>query len=149
MAGRILLVVSAILGVSAGLLGAFHAYGEVLQGNVVPKGVVISAYGGDCVPQAPTYCFPAMTIVPAPFIVSGILSIIVALFVLFATVMIVREKWRGMPLLVLSVALLLVGGGFFPPIFGVVAALVGHQATAGVRSGEPIEEDVNLRSNAR
>jgi hypothetical protein len=125
---RVLLAVSVLLGILTALLGAYHGYGEILQGNSVPKGVVIYAYAGpDCGP--PLYCFPAMTIIPAPFIVSGILSIVVALAVLVATAMIVRGKWRGIPLLILSIILLLVGGGFFPPIFGVIAALVGHRAS--------------------
>jgi hypothetical protein len=125
---RVLLAVSALLGILTAILGAYHGYGEVLQGNAVPKGVVIYAYAGfECGP--PTYCFPAMTIIPAPFIVSGILSIVVALGVLVATTMIVRGKWRGIPLLISSIILLLVGGGFFPPIFGVIAALVGHRAS--------------------
>jgi hypothetical protein len=131
MARRTLLAASGILGILTGVLGAYHGYGEVLQGSAVPSGIVISAWGGSgCVPEAPTYCFPAMTIVPAPFIVSGILSIIVALTVLAATAMIVGGKWRGIPLLILSIILLLVGGGFFPPIFGVIAALVGQRATS-------------------
>jgi hypothetical protein len=127
---RALLAVSAILGILAGLLGAYHGYGEVLQGNAVPQGIVISAWGGSgCVPEPPTYCFPAMTIIPAPFIVSGILSIIVGLIILVTTAMIVRGKWKGTPLLILSIILLLAGGGFFPPIFGVMGALVGLRAS--------------------
>lgn len=130
MAKRILLAISLILGVIAALLGAFHGYGEVLQGNAFPKEVVINAFGGsDCIPEGPRNCFPAMTIVPASFMVSGILSLIIAVVVLISTIMIVTGKWRGIPLLVSSVILLLVGGGFLPPILGVVGALVGHRAT--------------------
>ena len=130
MAGKIPLAVSAVLGITAAFLGAFHGYGEVLQGNGVPKEIVINAFGGsDCMPEGPRNCFPAMTIIPAPFMVSGILSIIVAIVVLVSTVMIIMGKWRGIPLLVSSGVLLLVGGGFLPPILGVIAALVGHRAS--------------------
>ena len=114
----------------AGLVGATHGYGEVLQGNGVPKDLLIDAYGGSgCSSGVHASCFPAMTVISGPFVISGILSIAVGLVILLATAMIVIGRWRGVPVLVLSLILLLVGGGFFPPIIGLVAALVGDRAT--------------------
>jgi hypothetical protein len=48
------------LGVLAGLLGASHGLGEILQGNVAPSSIIINAW-----PEFAAYGgVPAMTVVP-------------------------------------------------------------------------------------
>ena len=124
MAKRALLV-SAILGIIASVLGAYHGYGEILQERDTPKGIVINAFSGiDCPPAGNANCFPAMTILPTTFMVSGTISVIVAVFVLICTILVIVGRNAGLMLLVASVVLLLVGGGFLPPVLGTVAALV-------------------------
>ena len=124
MAKRVL-VVSAILGIIASVLGAYHGYGEILQERDTPKGIVINAFSRiDCPPAGNANCFPAMTILPTTFMVFGTITVIVAGFVLVCTILVIAGKNAGLLLLVASVVLLLVGGGFLPPVLGTVAALV-------------------------
>ena len=124
MAKRALLV-SAILGIIASVLGAYHGYGEILQEGDTPKGIVINAFSRiDCPPAGNANCFPAMTILPTTFMVFGTITVIVAGFVLVCTILVIAGKNAGLLLLVASIVLLLAGGAFLPPVLGTVAALV-------------------------
>lgn len=108
------------IGVIAGLGGASHGPGEILQGNIVPSGIMIEAWpgltslGGE----------PAMTIVPS-FLVTGVLAIIFGLIVAVWAAAFVQRKNGGLVLILLSIIMLLVGGGVFPPGFGVIAGMIG------------------------
>ncbi len=111
-------------GVLAGLAGIEHGIGEILQGNVAPDGLVIESWPG-------SEAFrilggePAMTVVPS-LLVTGVLAILASLaFVVWAAAF-VQRKHGGLVLIALSVLMLLVGGGFGPPILGVI---VGVAAT--------------------
>jgi hypothetical protein len=115
--------VASIFGVLAGLGGLLHAIGEILQGNVAPDGIVINSWtvgpiatnmGGD----------PGMTIVPN-FLVTGILCLIASLAVIVWAVAFVQRKNGGWVLLALTIAMLLVGGGFGPPMLGILASVAG------------------------
>ncbi|MCS4538750.1 MAG: hypothetical protein HYY67_07840 [Thaumarchaeota archaeon] len=129
MAKRALLV-SAILGIIASVLGAYHGYGEILQERDTPKGIVINAFSRiDCPPAGNANCFPAMTILPTTFMVFGTITVIVAVFVLVCTILIIAGKNAGLLLLVASVVLLLVGEGFLPPVLGTAAGLVALWAS--------------------
>ena len=111
---------ASVIGVVAGLSGASHGLGEILQGNIAPSGIVIQAWpgltdlGGE----------PAMTIIPS-FLVTGVLAIIFGLIVTVWAAALVQRKNGGLALILLSVILLLVGGGFFPLGFGVTAGIIG------------------------
>ena len=117
--------VASIIGVFAGLGGASHGLGEMLQGNIAPSAIMIKAWpeltslGGE----------PAMTIVPS-FLLSGVLTIIFGLTVAAWTGGFVQRKNGGRVLSMLSIAMLLVGGGIVPPVFGVIAGVVGTQWAA-------------------
>ncbi|MCL7452528.1 MAG: hypothetical protein M8467_05725 [Anaerolineae bacterium] len=111
-----------IFGILAGLGGLTHGIGEVLQGNVKPDGFLINSWtqgpiasnmGGE----------PGMTLVPN-LLVTGILTILVSLAVVVWAAF-VRDRNSGRILLLLSVAMLLVGGGFGPPIIGMLAGVAG------------------------
>ena len=118
-----------MLGIVAAMLGGYHGYGEILQGSATPPGVMINAYGGpDCPPAGNANCFPAMTVLPTDFMTVGTVTVIVALITLIATILIIVRRERGIGLLVSSILLLLVGGGFLPPILGIVGAAVGFLA---------------------
>jgi hypothetical protein len=116
-------VVASAWGVLAGLGGLTHGVGEVLQGNVMPDGVVIFSWiqgpiatnlGGE----------PAMTIIPN-LLVTGVLTIIVSLAVMVWAAAFVQRKNGGMILIFLSVGMLLVGGGFAPPLIGIISGWAG------------------------
>ncbi len=116
-------VVASAVGIFAGLLGAYHGYNETLQGSVAPNGIIITAIGNGC--QGFNNCLPAMTVVPN-FLYSGILTIILGLVIVVWSA--VRLRRRGpLVLVLLSVVLLLVGGGFLPPLLGLVAAGIGSR----------------------
>ncbi|WP_424359162.1 hypothetical protein [Methanocella sp. MCL-LM] len=109
------------LGALAGLSGIEHGLGEVLQGNVASPGIVFQSW-----PDSALFSIlngePAMSIVPN-LLVTGILAIIMSsIFLVWATVFI-EKRHGGLVLILLSVAVLLVGGGFGPFILGLVIGL--------------------------
>lgn len=112
---------ASVLGVLAGLIGAYHGYNEILQGSVATPGVFINAIGPPCQGNA---CFPAMSLVPN-FYVTGILAVLLSLVVLVWAAAMVQRAHGGIVLIILSIVLLLVGGGFLPPALGIVAGIVG------------------------
>jgi len=115
---------AAILGVGifAGLGGATHGPGEILQGNVAPAAIMIKAW-----PQLTTTALggePAMTIIPS-YIAAGILAIVFGVLVTAWASKFVERRTGGALLILLSIAMLLVGGGVVPPFFGVAAGIMG------------------------
>ena len=115
-------ITASIFGVLAGLGGLTHGIGEVLQGNFKPDGIIINSWtqgpiatnmGGE----------PGMTVIPN-LLATGIVTILVSLAIV-AWAFFVRDKKDGRILLVLSVILMLVGGGFGPPLIGMLAGAAG------------------------
>ncbi|HEX2739046.1 MAG TPA: hypothetical protein VHM69_01265 [Rubrobacter sp.] len=121
-------------GVLAGLAGIEHGVGEVLQGKTAPSGVVISSWPGSEV-FGILAGEPAMTLVPN-LLATGILAVLAVLvsvtFLLWVTVF-VGTKHGGLGLILLSLALLLVGGGFGPPVLGFIIGL------AAARMNTPLD----------
>lgn len=105
-------IVSA-LGALMGLGGIEHGIGEILQGNTVPSGIMF--------PSWPDSAFfrivggePAMSIVPN-LLVTGILAILFSLVFTVWVTMFVHKRNGGLFLILVSIVMLLVGGGIFPP----------------------------------
>jgi hypothetical protein len=67
---------------------------------------------------------PGMTIVPN-LLITGILCIGVSLAVVVWAAALVQRNKGGLVLIFLSVAMLLVGGGFAPPLVGLLAGVAG------------------------
>lgn len=116
-------IVASTFGVLAGVGGLTHGIGEMSQGNITPNGMFIDSWtqgpiathmGGD----------PAMTIVPN-LLVTGVLATIVSLITIVWAVAFVQRKHGGAVLILLSIAMLLVGGGFGSPIIGTLAGIAG------------------------
>lgn len=116
-------IVTSIFGILAGLGGLIHGIGEVLQGNVAPdgfwiyswtKGPIVTNMGGE----------PGITIIPN-LLVTGILTLIVSLSLMIWAAAFVQRKNGGWILILLSVIMLLVGGGVGPPIMGILAGVSG------------------------
>jgi hypothetical protein len=118
-------------GVLAGLAGIEHGIGEVLQGNKAPSGVIIQSW-----PDSPWFHIlagePAMTLVPN-LLATGSLAILVSLIFLAWATMLVERKNGGLALILLSLLMLLVGGGFGPPILGVIVGLAATRINAPLR----------------
>jgi len=122
-------IAASALGIFAGLGGASHGPGEMLQGNIAPNGLVIEAW-----PELTALAGePAMTIIPS-FLVTGILTIIFGLIVAVWAAKFVHRKNGGLVLILLSIIMLLVGGGLFPPIFGVAAGIIGTRIKSSSES---------------
>ncbi|MHB0965566.1 MAG: hypothetical protein ACYC36_03840, partial [Bellilinea sp.] len=126
-----------------GLMGMEHGLGEILQGNIKPDGLMILSWpdsaffqilGGE----------PAMTIVPN-MLVSGILATLVSLTYLAWVVWLIDYKHSGWVLTILSVLMLLFGGGIFPPIFGgLIAAVAANRRATSIWVGKLFSENVHL-----
>ena len=121
-------IVASIFGVLAGLGGLTHGIGEILQGNITPSGMFINSWtqgpiathmGGD----------PAITIVPN-LLLTGVLAIVVSLATIALAVAFVQRKHGGVVLILLSIAMLLVGGGVGSPIIGILAGIAGTSINA-------------------
>jgi hypothetical protein len=123
-------VTASALGAYAGLLGAVHGYFEILQGNVAPNGLMINAIGPPCQPEMVAHaCFPAMTVIPN-FLVTGILAVVVGLTAAIWAAAFVQRKRGVLILVLLSLSMLVVGGGFVPTFVGLIAAYAGTRIHA-------------------
>jgi hypothetical protein len=126
-------IAASTLGIYAGLLGAAHGYNEIMQGNVTPDGIMISAIGPPCQPEAVAHaCWPAMTVVPN-FLVTGILAVVLGLITAIWAAGFVYRRVGGPVLILLSILMLLVGGGFIPVFVGVIAGV----AAVGIHASLP------------
>jgi hypothetical protein len=117
---RKLAVAASALGIFAGLGGASHGPGEMLQGNVAPNELMIQAWPSLTALRGE----PAMTIVPS-FLITGVLTVIVGLILAVWAAKFVQRKNGGLILILLSIVMLLVGGGMVPPFFGIAAGIIG------------------------
>ncbi|MHB1296782.1 MAG: hypothetical protein ACYC4R_17530 [Anaerolineae bacterium] len=115
-------------GILAGLAGIEHGVGEILQGNRPPVGMVFSSW-----PDAAFFRGvsgePAMSLIPN-LLISGILSILVSLALMVWAGTCGRRRHGGLILALLSLVLLLVGGGFGPPLLGLILAGAGSRIAA-------------------
>src|SRR5208283_1305245 len=112
---------ASIFGVYAGLLGMEHGYFETLQGNAAPASHRIMAVSGPGLPF-PFGHEPAMTLIPN-FLATGILAIVVGLSLVVWSAVFVHRKHGATVQLLLSIVLLLVGGGFGPISLLIVACI--------------------------
>lgn len=114
-------VTASILGIFAGIGGGvFHGIGEVLQGSLAPNGIMIQAYPA----MQATAGEPAMTIIPN-FLLTGILAIIMGITVTIWSAAFIERKNGGLILILLSIIMLLFGGGIIPVIIGVIGGIIG------------------------
>ena len=117
-------VFASTFGAIMALAGIEHGIGEILQGSVSPNGIMILSW-----PESEFFRSlsgePAMTVIPN-LLVTGVLAVFVSLALLVWAVLFVHRKNGGWIMITLSAAMLLVGGGIFPPIFGI---LIGAVAT--------------------
>jgi hypothetical protein len=123
-------VVAALFGIFAGFGGPEHGYFEILQGHVRPDSLIIAAMGPPCDPEKVwNLCEPAMTVIPS-FLITGILATVIGLITMIWAAAFVHRKHGGIVLILLSIALLLVGGGLVPPMIGIIAGVIGTRINA-------------------
>jgi hypothetical protein len=115
--------VASTFGVLVGLAGIEHGIFEILQGNVIPEGIMIDAIG----PSQRLWEYSsetALTIIPN-MLLSGILAVIFGLAVTIWAAYFIDKKYGARVFMLLSIILWLVGGGFAPvlmAVFGFLAA---------------------------
>ena len=115
-------------GVTAGLAALEHGYFEILQGGARPTGLMFPSWGADvCDPvRAWHACEPAMSILPN-FLAIGFLTILLSLAIFVWSGWFIQFRQGGLILILSAIALLLAGGGFFPPVIALVGGLAGIQ----------------------
>lgn len=124
-----------VLGGLAALTGIEHGIGEVTQGAAPTPALVFESW-----PHVEAFeqldGEPAMSLVPH-LLVSGVLSVVVAVLLGLAAISSERPR-RGATMIGLSLLLLLVGGGFGPPLLGVLAGVLalGSETSASRRPGQ-------------
>lgn len=124
------------LGIAAGLAGLEHGYFEILQGNTRPPSLAFPSMGPPCDPAvAWNACEPAMSILPS-FLLTGVLALLLGLAIIVWSAAFVQRRHGGLVLILLSIALLLFGGGIFPPLIGVIGGAAGTQINRPLR-GKP------------
>ena len=129
--------VSTWFGIAAGIAGIEHGYFEILQGDSRPESLMIASMGPPCEPtEIWNACEPAMTIIPN-FLVTGILAIFFGLAILIWSVAFIQRKNAGVVLILLSMALLLFGGGLFPPLIGIVGGIAGLKINKSLGDKQP------------
>ncbi len=125
-------VMVSVFGGLAALAGLEHGVGELLQGSVAPAGLVFLSW-----PDSAFFRVlagePAMSLVPN-LLASGLLTTLVSLGLLVWSIAFPRRKGSSFVLLGLAVVLLLVGGGFGPPLLGLIVGVTatGARPRAGV-----------------
>lgn len=118
-------LVASTFGVLAGLGGVRHGIGEVRQGNTGTGGIAIESWADG--PIAEHFDGePGFTIIPN-MLATGVVTIVVSAMLIVWAAWFVGRRRGGSVLAMLSVAMLLVGGGVGPPVIGVLA---GWSATA-------------------
>jgi hypothetical protein len=125
------------LGIAAGIAGIEHGYYEILQGNSRPDSIMIYSMGPPCVPhEIWNACEPAMTIVPN-YLVTGILAMAIGTLILVWSLVGIQRKNGGAVLIFLSLALLLFGGGLFPPLIGIIGGITGTKINKPLSGKQP------------
>ena len=115
--------IARVFGVFAGISGAVHGIGETLQGNAATGGAVINSWA-----EGPIALYmggePAMTLIPN-FLVTGMTTLLVSLALAVWAARFSNRNHYGRVMLLLSTLMLLVGGGFAPPVVGLLAGAAG------------------------
>jgi hypothetical protein len=124
-------IFASTLGILVGLAGIEHGILEVLQGNVRPTGIMVDAIG----PEQKSWELATetvLTLIPS-MLISGVLSIIFGGLVTVWAYMYVARKNGSVVLLLLSVALFLVGGGFAPIFLTILAFIAATRINRPLR----------------
>ena len=119
------------LGILAGIMGIEHGIGEVLEGNRPTDGVFILSW-----PDSAFFEImsgePALTIIPN-YLMTGILAIFFSSIFLFTLVKSNLDGKAVTLLFALLIFMLLTGGGFGPPILGIIAVLIACKSNSPLK----------------
>jgi hypothetical protein len=122
-------VVASTAGVLAAYAGVEHGVGELRQGPAELPDTVFESWPDDAAFEA-LDGEPAMSLLPT-YQASGVATVVVAVLMGVWSIWFVDRRFGGAVLVVMSAVLLLVGGGFGPPLLGTVAGVTAMRI--GVR----------------
>ena len=109
-----------VFGTLMGLAGIEHGVGEILQGSHPPEALIFPSW-----PDArffiPVSGEPALSILP-DLLLTGILAVIFSLAYIGCATIFSGQRKNAVIMLFLSIAMLLTGGGIFPPVLGMFIA---------------------------
>jgi hypothetical protein len=114
--------VAELFGIIVGLAGIEHGVLELLQGDVPIDGIMINAIG-DAYKFWPEASERALTIAPT-FLLTGILALTLGILVTLWAGIFIERRYGATILLILTLSLFLVGGGFAPIFLSILAVLM-------------------------
>jgi len=133
-------------GMIAGLAGLEHGIGEILQGSRAPESIVFLSW-----PESRFFAVlagePALSLIPN-LLLSGILTIVITLVFTTWAIFFIQRKNGGLVLIALSAILLVVGGGFGPPLLGFILGAAAHLSNAS-QTGWRTRLPSGLRNSAK
>jgi hypothetical protein len=125
-------ILSLTLGGLAGIMGIEHGIGEVLEGYRPTDGLFILSW-----PDSAFFEImsgePAMTIIPN-YLVTGLLAISFSCVFLVMFMKSSLDRNTTMLLFALLILMLLTGGGFGPPILGILAVLIALKRNSSLKT---------------
>jgi hypothetical protein len=125
-------LLSLTLGILAGIMGIEHGIGEVLEGYRPTDSVFILSW-----PDSAFFEImsgePAMTIIPN-YLVTGLLAIFFSCVFLVVFVKPSLDRKINIVLFALLMLMLLTGGGFGPPILGIIAVLIALKRNSALKT---------------
>jgi hypothetical protein len=121
-------VVSSTAGVLAAYAGLEHGIGELRQGPTELPDTVFESWPDDPAFEALSG-EPAMSLLPT-YQAAGVATVAVAVLLGVWSIWFVHRRFGGLVLVALSAALLLVGGGFGPPLLGTIAGVTAMRIGA-------------------
>jgi len=118
---------ASMIGTIAGLISALHGYGEIAHANNKITGFLFEANTGRSLFNVPSDQWTgwiAMTIIPN-LLITGIIVIIFSIIFIIWAIAFINRKNGGIVLIILSIVLIPIGGGFIPPVLGIIAGIFG------------------------
>ena len=119
-------IVAGVFGAVAALAGLEHGLGEILQGPGRPGSLVFASWSG-----VPLFKVlggePALSILP-DLVASGVVTVALSLLLLAWTT--VARRRVGLGTALICIPLLACGGGFGPPLLGLLVAIVAGRSAA-------------------
>lgn len=129
------------LGLLAGIMGIEHGIGEVLEGYRPTESVFILSW-----PDSTFFEImsgePAMTLIPNYFI-TGVMAIIFSFSFLIVLVKPNPDRKAVIALFTLLFLMLLAGGGFGPPILGMIAALISLKRNSSLKTWSKLSSNLH------
>jgi len=107
-------VVATTFGIVVALAGLEHGTGEILQGSVPPPALVFESWPKSAFLQILSG-EPAMSIIPN-LLIAGLITVLFSLALIAWSATGMKTAYGGAGLIVLSLLLLLAGGGLGPPL---------------------------------